>query len=186
MNKKLQKLKEVDWETKGGKVLAETALISEAVAGWTPVGGVVKYLATKGADMLVPPVTNEEIKRLLEQLQNVPESVTDVRNLIEEKIQTLQQKLDNPQPELRTDFQNLKVEMWASFEDMKRGNNLFLLELSDMKILVKKTFLLVVNLTYKVLNLKLKMLFIMCMRLLMAFIYHLPIHDILLGGNRIC
>ena len=120
--------------------------------------------------MLVPPVTNEEIKRLLEQLQNVPESVTDVRNLIEEKIQTLQQKLDNPQPELRTDFQNLKVEMWASFEDMKRGNNLFLLELSDMKILVKKTFLLVVNLTYKVLNLHSKMSF----------------NDILLGGNRIC
>ena len=162
MDKKLKKLKEVDWKTKGGKVLTETALISEAVAGWTPVGGVVKYLANKGADMLVPPVTNEEIKRLLEQLQNVPKSVTDVRNLIEEKIQTLQQKLDNPQPELRTDFQNLKVEMWASFEDMKRGNNLFLLELSDMKMLVKKTFLLVVNLTYKVLNLNSKMSFIMC------------------------
>ena len=75
----MKKLKEVDWKTKGGKVLKETALISEAVAGWTPVGGVLKYLANKGADMLVPPVTNEEIKRLLEQLQNVPESVTDVR-----------------------------------------------------------------------------------------------------------
>ena len=134
----------------------------------------IEGFPNKGADMLVPPVTNEEIKRLLEQLQNVPESVTDVRNLIEEKIQTLQQKLDNPQPELRTDFQNLKVEMWASFEDMKRGNNLFLLELSDMKILVKKTFLLVVNLTYKVLNIHLN---INKKSWLMASM-HLPIHDI--------
>ena len=150
MDKKLKKLKEVDWKTKGGRVLKETALISEAVAEWVPGAGLIRYAANKGADMLVPPVTNEEIKRLLEQLQNVPESVTDVRNLIEEKIQTLQQKLDNPQPELRTDFQNLKVEMWASFEDMKRGNNCFLSELSNMKIIVKMTFQIVVNLHYKV------------------------------------
>ena len=150
MDKKLQKLKEVDWKTKGGKVLKETALISEAVAGWTPVGGVVKYLATKGADMLVPPVTNEEIKKLLEQLQNIPMSVIEVRHIIEEKIQLLQYKLDNPEPELRTDFLNLKAEMKASFVEMKRGNNSYLSELSDMKILVKKTFQLVINLTYKV------------------------------------
>ena len=150
MDRKLQKLKEVDWKTKGGKVLKETALISEAVAEWVPGAGLIRYAANKGADMLVPPVTNEEIKRLLEQLQSVPESVTDVRNLIEEKIQTLQQKLDNPQPELRTDFQNLKVEMWASFEDMKRGNNSFLSELSGMKIIVKMTFRIVVDLHYKV------------------------------------
>ena len=71
MDKKLQKLKEVDWKTKGGKVLKETALISEAVAEWVPGAGLIKYAANKGADMLVPPVTNEEIKRLLEHLQNI-------------------------------------------------------------------------------------------------------------------
>ena len=150
MNKKLQKLKEVDWKTKGGKVLTETALISEAVAGWTPVGGVVKYLANKGADMLVPPVTNKQLLELLEELQSVPHSLTNVRNNIEEQIQLLREKLNNPSPELRTDFHNLKIELRASFEDMKRGNNSFLSELSDMKILVKKTFQLVINLTYKV------------------------------------
>ena len=150
MDKKLKKLKEVDWKTKGGKVLKETALISEAVADWVPGAGLIKYAANKGADMLVPPVTNEQLLELLEELQSVPLSLTNVRNNIEEQIQLLREKLNNPSPELRTDFHNLKIELRASFEDMKRGNNSFLSELSGMKIIVKMTFRIVVDLHYKV------------------------------------
>ena len=101
-------------------------------------------------DMLVPPVTNEQLLELLEELQSVPHSLTNVRNNIEEQIQLLREKLNNPSPELRTDFHNLKIELRASFEDMKRGNNAFLSELSNMKIIVKMTFQIVVNLHYKV------------------------------------
>ena len=97
MNKKLQKLKEVNWKTKGGKVLKETALISEAVAEWVPGAGLIKYAANKGADMLVPPVTNEQLLELLEELQSVPHSLTNVRNNIEEQIQLLREKLNLPE-----------------------------------------------------------------------------------------
>ena len=66
MEKKLQKLKDVDWKTKGGKVLKETALISEAVAEWVPGAGLIKYAANKGA----------EEKRVLEQQTRCDIAVT--------------------------------------------------------------------------------------------------------------
>ena len=74
------------------------------------------------------------------------------KRMLSNQIEELKILQKNPKPEVRTDFQNIKLEMLESFKALQKENSVILSELSEMKEMVKKIFDLVVQISYKVKN----------------------------------
>ena len=72
------------------------------------------------------------------------------KRMLGNQIEELKMLHNNPKPEVRTDFHNIKAEMLESFRAMQKENSVILSELTEMKELVKKIFYLVVQISYKV------------------------------------
>ena len=72
------------------------------------------------------------------------------KRMLSNQIEELKKLHNNPKPEVRTDFHNIKAEMLESFRAMQKENSVILSELTEMKELVKKIFHLVVQISYKV------------------------------------
>ena len=85
------------------------------------------------------------------KLQNSGLSQIDAtKRILGNQIEELKKLHNNPKPEVRTDFHNIKAEMLESFRAMQKENSVILSELTEMKELVKKIFHLVVQISYKV------------------------------------
>ena len=76
--------------------------------------------------------------------------IESTKRMLGNQIEELKKLHNNPRPEVRTDFHNIKVEMLESFKAMQKENSVILSELTEMKELVKKIFHLVVQISYKV------------------------------------
>ena len=149
----LDKLKNVDWKGKLGTGLKVTAHVAEFLSD-VPGAGIIKAAASIGAELLDPPVTLEEIKEAQEELRSLQQDSS--RNmdrsisLLRQEIGELKKKHENPKPEVRTDFQNIKAEMWEAMTAIQKDNNACLSQLSDMTQLIKQVFGMVTQLNYKV------------------------------------
>ena len=149
----LEKLKNGNWKGKLGKGLKVTAQVADFLSD-VPGAGIVKAAANIGAKLLDPPVSLEEIKELQEELRSL--QLLNSRNmdrsisLLRQEIGELQKKYENPKPEVRTDFQNIKAEMWEAMAEIQKDNNACLSQLSDMTKLIKQVFDMVTQLNYKV------------------------------------
>ena len=72
------------------------------------------------------------------------------KRMLSNQIEELKNLHQNPKPEVRTDFHNIKIEMLESFKAMQKENAVILSELTVMKELVQKIFHIVVQINYKV------------------------------------
>ena len=149
----LEKLKNGNWKGKLGKGLKVTAHVAEFLSD-VPGAGIIKVAASIGAELLDPPVSLDEIKELQEQLRCLQldntKEVELAKSQLSQQIKELQKKYENPQPELRTDIQNIKAEMWEAMSAIQKDNNACLSQLSDMTQLIKQVFGMVTQLNYKV------------------------------------
>ena len=149
----LEKLKNVDWKGKLGTGLTVTAHVAEFLSD-VPGAGIIKAAASIGADLLDPPVSLDEIKELQEELRGLQldnsRKVELAKSLLSQQIEELQKKYDNPSPEVRKDFQNIKAEMWEGMKAIQKDNSACLSQLSDMTQLIKQVFGMVTQLNYKV------------------------------------
>ena len=154
----LERLMNVDWKGKLGTGLKVTAHITEFLSD-VPGAGIIKAAAAIGAELLDPPVSLDEIKELEEELRDLQKDrskkVTRAKSFLTHEIEELQKKHDNPNPEVRTDFQTLKAEMLEGLREIKRDDRACLSQLSDMTQLIKQVFGLVAQLNYKVSQTKL-------------------------------
>ena len=92
-----------------------------------------------------------DLQEDLIKLQNSGLSQIDAtKRILGNQIEELKKLHNNPRPEVRTDFHNIKAEMLESFRAMQKENSVILSELTEMKELVKKIFYLVVQISYKV------------------------------------
>ena len=62
----------------------------------------------------------------------------------------MQKKYDNPMPEVRTDFQNIKAQMMEGMKTIQKDSTSCLSQLSDMTQLIKQILGLVAQISYKV------------------------------------
>ena len=96
----------------------------------------------------------DEIKELQEELRGLQmdnsRKVEVAKSLLSQQIQELKNKLDNPMPEVRTDFQNVRAEMLEGMKAIQKDNSASLSQLSDMNQLIKKIFGIVAQISYKV------------------------------------
>ena len=149
----LEKLKNGNWKGKLGKGLKVTAHVAEFLSD-VPGAGIVKAAASLGAKLLDPPVTLEEIKEAQEELRSLQQlnsrNMDRSISLLRQEIGELKKKYENPKPEVRTDFQNIKAEMWEAMAEIQKDNNACLSQLSDMTQLIKQVFGMVTQLNYKV------------------------------------
>ena len=76
--------------------------------------------------------------------------VDRAKSLLRQQIEDLQNKFDNPVPEVRKDFQNIKAELLKGMSDIQKENNTCLSQLSYMTQLIKQVFGMVAQLNYKV------------------------------------
>ena len=148
----LEKLEKVNWKGKLGTGLKVTANVAGFLSD-VPGAGIIKTAASLGAKLLDPPVTLEDIKALQEELRELQidnsRKVDRAKSFLSQEIRELQKKYDNPGPEVRTDFQNLKDEMWEEMKAIQKDNTACLSQLSDMTQLIKQVFGMVTQLNYK-------------------------------------
>ena len=149
----LERLQKVDWKGKLGTALSVTAHVAEFLSD-VPGAGIIKAAASIGAELLDPPVSLVEIKELQEELRSLQSlnsrNMDRSISLLRQEIGELQKKYENPKPEVRTDFQNIKAEMWEAMAEIQKDNNACLSQLSDMTQLIKQVFGMVTQLNYKV------------------------------------
>ena len=149
----LERLKNVKWKGKLGTGLKVTAHVAEFLSD-VPGAGIIKAAASIGAELLDPPVSLDDIKALQEELKDLQKDnskkVELAKSLLSQQIEELQKKYDNPKPEVRTDFQNIKAELLEGLREIKRDNSACLSQLSDMTQLIKQVFGIVAQLNYKV------------------------------------
>ena len=62
----------------------------------------------------------------------------------------MQKKYDNPMPEVRTDFQNIKAQMMEGMKTIQKDSTSCLSQLSDMTQLMKRILGIVTQISYKV------------------------------------
>ena len=149
----LERMKNVEWKGKLGKGLRVTARIANVLSD-VPGAGIIKSAASLGANLLDPPVTLKEIKELQEELQSLQidnsKKMDRAKSLLSQQIEDLQNKFDNPMPEVRKDFQNIRAELSKGMSAIQKENSACLSQLSDMTHLIKQVFSMVTNLSYKV------------------------------------
>ena len=143
----LERLQKIDWKGKLGTELSVTARIAEFLSD-VPGAGIIKAAASHGAELLDPPVSLDEIKALQEVLRGQRDELA--KSLLSQQIEDMQKKYDNPKPEVRTDFQNIKGEMMEGWRKIKRDNIASLSHLSDKTQQIKQVFGIVSQLNYKV------------------------------------
>ena len=149
----MERLKNVEWKQPLGRGLRITSNIADAVSGFCPFAGIVKGATTMVADMLDPPVTLDQIKELQDELLSLQKSnVSQTKEILSNQIEELKILYNKPKPEVRTDFSSIKSEMMNTLTIIKKENSEILSELSEMKDLVKKIFLITVQINYKVLQ----------------------------------
>ena len=99
-------------------------------------------------------MTLKEIKELQEELQSLQidnsRKVDRAKSLLSQQIEDLQNKYDNPMPEVRKDFQNIRAELSKGMSAIQKENSACLSQLSDMTNLIKQVFGMVTQLSYKV------------------------------------
>ena len=149
----LEKIKKVNWKGNLGKGLKGVARVADFLSD-VPGAGIIKAAASLGAELLDPPVSLDEIKALQEELRSLQldnsRRVELAESLLSQQIIELQKKYDNPSPEVRKDFQNIKAELWEGMKEIQKDNNACLSQLSDMTQLIKQVFGMVTQLNYKV------------------------------------
>ena len=62
----------------------------------------------------------------------------------------MQKRYENPVPEVRTDFQNIKAQMMEGMKTIQKDSTSCLSQLSDMTQLIKQILGLVAQISYKV------------------------------------
>ena len=133
--------------------LRATAKIADILSD-VPGAGIIKSAASLGANLLDPPVTLKEIKELQEELRSLQidnsKKMDRAKSLLSQQIEDLQNKYDNPMPEVRKDFQNIRAELSKGMSAIQKENSACLSQLSDMTHLIKQVFSMVTNLSYKV------------------------------------
>ena len=119
-----------------------------------PGAGIIKSAASFGANLLDPPVTLKDIKVLQDELRSLQidnsRKMDCAKSLLSKQIEDLQNKFDNPMPEVRKDFQNIKTDLLRGMSAVQKENNVCLSQLSDMTQLIKQVFGMVAQLNYKV------------------------------------
>jgi len=148
----LERMKNVEWKGKLGRGLRVTARIADVLSD-VPGAGIIKSAASLGANLLDPPVTLKEIKELQEELCSLQidnsRKVDHAKSFLSQKIEDLQYKYENPMPEVRKDFQNIKAELSKEISGIQKENSACLSQLSDMTHLIKQVFDMVTQLSYK-------------------------------------
>ena len=146
-------MKNVEWKGKLGKGLRVTARIANVLSD-VPGAGIIKSAASLGANLLDPPVTLKEIKELQEELRSLQidnsKKMVRAKSLLSQQLEDLQNKYDNPMPEVRKDFQNIRAELSKGMSAIQKENSACLSQLSDMTNLIKQVFGMVTQLSYKV------------------------------------
>ena len=66
------------------------------------------------------------------------------------QLEEMQQRYENPVPEVRTDFQNIKAQMMEGMKTLQKDSTSCLSQLSDMTQLIKQILGLVAQISYKV------------------------------------
>ena len=171
----LERLKKIDWKGKLGMGLKVTADVAEFLSNaGLPYAGLVKTAAAMGANLLDydseqdelklnnkmlsclilfldPPVTLKDINELQLELRSLQiDNSRNVERILNKQLEEMQKRYENPVPEVRTDFQNIKAQMTEGMKTIQKDSTSCLSQLSDMTQLIKQILGLVAQISYKV------------------------------------
>ena len=126
----------------------------ETVGDFIPGAGLIGGALSLGSSLLNPEPTLEDLKKQMTELQNGLKGIAAdnqaMRNLIENEMQNLQGRINNPPNEVRSDFEEVKSEILEMMRGIREDNDTFADEIIGMKNLISKAFDLVTDINYKV------------------------------------
>ena len=103
---------------------------------------------------LDPPVSLKDINELQLELKSLQiDNSRNVKRILEnstKQLEEMQKRYENPVPEVRTDFQNIKAQMMEGMKTLQKDSTSCLSQLSDMTQLIKQISGLVAQISYKV------------------------------------
>ena len=154
VNSSLKKVQEKPWAEPLGQVLGVTGQIVETCGNFIPGAGLIGGALSFGASLLNPEPTLEDLKKQMIQMENSLKDISAdnqfMRNFVQNEMGKLQTRIDNPPDEIRSDFEEVKVEMLHMMKGIREDNESFADDIMEMKDIISKTFDLVTDIKYKV------------------------------------
>ena len=156
VNKSLKKVQEKPWAEPLGQVLGVTGQIVETCGNFIPGAGLIGGALSFGASLLNPEPTLEDLKKQMTQMENSLKDISAdnkfMRDYVQNGMRKLQERIDNPPDEIRSDFEKVKLEMIEMMKGIREDNDSFADEILGMKDIISKTFDLVTDINYKVMH----------------------------------
>ena len=154
VDESIKKIQQKEWAEPVGPAMAVTGTICSEIGNFVPgfslVGGALSF----GASILNPEPSIEDIqkemKEMTQAMNSMSEEFVTAKDIMKERIEKLEAKIENPSPELRTDHKLINNEVNSLLNVISEENFKISDEVSQMKELISKTFSLVVDVRYKV------------------------------------
>ena len=151
IQKALTKIQNIpDKRGKVATVMKGTALIAKGVSTFIPLAGMVGSALSVGATMLESPPPSELD---VQKLEDFSSTMTDpsVVAVLQKQIEELNLRIKNPGPDVRTDSDKVQEDLMDILKEMKVENDAkYETEIARIQDVVNLSFLIVVDLKYKV------------------------------------
>ena len=154
VEKSLERIQEKSWAEPLGKAMGTTGSIIKGCGSFIPGVGIVGGALSFGSTLLNPQPSLQDLETQLGDLKAGLELISSenvsIRRALEDSMKTLQEKIENPPSEIRSDFDEIKSEMQDIMTNIQQNNDCITNEIASIKDITSKTFNLVTDIRYKV------------------------------------
>ena len=148
----LEKVRAKPWASPLGKALEVSSKVVGAVEGFVPGANIIGGALSFGATLLNPPTSMEDLQKELRDIKATLEGTSSrAGKLALEKVQLeLEERIANPIGEVKTEIGEVTAEMKRVFVEIGKSHKTISDEISGVKDVTNKTFLVVVDHRFKV------------------------------------
>ena len=153
VDESLEKVRAKTWAEPLGKTLEVSSKIVNGIGAFVPGVGVNGGALSFGATLLNPAPSPQELKKELLDIKELVEalgtSMTVKRALTREQ-KEIEEKLRNPEGEIRTNFEDVKMEMKEIHKMVRESNIKMSADMNRIQDKVSKTYSIVTDSRYRV------------------------------------
>ena len=174
-NENLENIRSKTWAEPVGKVLTESGKVMKACGNFVPGASIIGGALAFGGSVLNPEVSSQDMMKKLNEIQETINSCNFdvVKEALRKEECALKEKITNPPPEVRSDFDQVQKDMKKFLAIVQEENANFATEMNEIKDVVNKTYGLVIDLRYKIRIIYLQY----CENIFLLFIYYLAAID---------